>query len=282
MKPSVVCAVVVLSCQVGCSSTGESTMTRVGATRNDGLRGYVHTLSHSRFIVGAVVDQVERYGTIQIVGTSGVFSTEVISQMATGTPNEDLGMLIWRLGPFPGSPADQNVAVLAYFESGGLPADQVSEVSTLGGEVSRIVVEKRDAGEARLVDAGALQFSYSFVRRSFGRVLFPDSFAWAIFDANGDSIFESVYWPAISADTMAAAHAFQQILDDDTMRINYLATMPADSNNGRLVIRHTSGSWQGSFIAKVAFDVDWHGAILHLDTTGRPFAMPEEVAVTRK
>jgi hypothetical protein len=231
------------------------------------LPGYVHTLARSRFPIGDILGSQDIVGMDQIIGSQGVFSTEMLSKMASGTPDANAPSL--GRGPFPGGDSAQNAAVLAYFVGAGLPADQVSTVVPFDGFEALITPATMSPTQTVLST-----WVTSVVCRSYQGIKISDSFAWARFDAQGESVTESVYWPELPLSTMQALALFQALLSDSSRRPTYLARLPQGGASGELVIHHTPGE-STEFSADPYFDIKIDGVVLHFDVNGSAQLLPD-------
>ncbi len=238
-----------------------------GAASAAGIPGYVHTLAKSRFQLGTVVSTEVEGGVRRVVGTDGVFATQLVSQAATAIPSDTVQM-----SPdfgFPGGADAQNAAVVAYFTGAGLPADQVSGVSadetgysTMTGGIS---------------DPLALGW-FSTLQRTYEGTPIEDSTACATLGSDGASLEEQVFWPAIGADVVEQVQAFEAILNDPDRQAAFLATLPGGLQGGSLVIHHTGWMWQGTFVAVACYRATLGGTTVYFDATGHAVELPDEVS----
>jgi hypothetical protein len=198
------------------------------------LPGYTHTFERSRFDLGDFVSEMDRFGNHMVVGSRGTFSTELASGAAVALPN--IPFPDPATGVYPGDSNAQNTAVLSYFTTAGVPANQVASVSANGtGLVHGQYV---------------LSGWYSILHREYDGVPIDDSMAFAAFNAIGKSASEQVYWPEIPGDVLEQVRKFREMLADPSQRAAYVQKLPASSRDAILVIHHTSFSWQGPFQAQ--------------------------------
>ena len=170
-----------------------------------------------------------------------------------------------------------NIAVRNYFVQAGLPEAQIASVT------EQAVMENGGReGEPTNPSMAIFDYWFSTVnRQSPSGVPIVDSFAWARLNADGDSVFEAVYWPSLSSTVLAEADALQKLISDPNSKPAYLAKLAADTNadleHGRVVIRHTPGVWSGAFAERASFDVPTANKVVHFDISGARFELPSEV-----
>lgn len=264
----------------GCSTTAsEPTPIRSQSVQSQvqiGLPGYQHTVNASRFVLGAATTQRSEFGMDKWIGTNGVFSTRQRSGMTLGIANADSPAR--KKGPLSLDAATHNAAVKAYFVQNGLPEDQVQRV------VEQPVMQMGGLETTSLnpsLNPSLGQFDYYFTtifRQTTSGVAIEDSLAWARINVDGDVIMESVYWPAVDAAVVAEAEAMTKMMADSTTKLAFLAKLPAELNGveGRVVIRHTSGAWDGLFAARACYDVKQKNRTLHFDSNGVLMRLPSE------
>ena len=101
----------------------------------------------------------------------------------------------------------------------------------------------------------------SVIGRKLAGIRVAESFAWARFNKDGETVAEGVYWPSIPANVVSAAHDLQARLNDTTAQQNYATHI---FNNypemlgpptGEIVMHHSDSTSHGTFGAIVSFDV---------------------------
>jgi hypothetical protein len=228
------------------------------------VRGFSGAVQHSRLAIGTQLSFDAVQGWSRTVGTAGVLAVR---------PN---GALMGVLnGDAPVSRAaltrdvnDHNSAVLHYFQDAGLPPDQVKDVSVT-------TVMKSASGSA---DA-FLAFN-SIVNRQASGVVVADSYAWARFNDNGETVGEGSYWPPLPSSVVQEAVKLQAVLDNSATRDTYTARISV-KGEGHVVIRHT-GATTDPFVARASYDINepqrlGSSTIRHFDVNGDEFKMPDEL-----
>ena len=242
------------------------------STSTSALPGYTHLLSNSRFAMGT--DQVSRteFGMDKVVGSEGTFATFPLTGMILAVPNANASSK--QVARYPGSGADHNSAVLAYFVGAGLPQDQVGSVdvhSRVSGSIQ---------ADAPLTTSTPQLVAYTaYVTRQVGGVKIVDSYAWARLNSNGDVVTESVYWPEIPASVVNDAASFAAVFMDPSATASFYASLPADveARTGTLYVHHTSGYWTGAFEAVTTFDmVEPSGRLRHFTQAGTEYRLAAE------
>lgn len=207
--------------------------------------------------------EVTEFGIHKVVGNNGVFGTRVATGMVLASPNADSPSRF--LGPLAGGAAAHDAAVKEYFIGAGLPKEQIASVRVMAGGLMD--------GEAKQPADAHFKALYSYLDRSVDGIPVVDSFAWARINEEEQVVTESVYWPAIPQAVIDGAKAFASSLADATWATAFHQKAP---QNGKIVIRHTPGVWDGAFKAAVAYDVTWAGQVLHYDSSGARFKLPSE------
>jgi hypothetical protein len=243
------------------------------------LAGYQHVILNSRFALGEVLETRSEHGYHKLVGAHGVFATDEANGAVLAIP--DAGAPILDVGPPQGTGEDHNARVVAYFKANGIAADQIGSVSAYpmlgrGGLATALV--RPDAPAPKLIAY------YSVLNRAVDGIPVADSVAWARFNANGDVVSETVYWPEIPASVVAEA---KQLRDDlalpgQASAFRARAAIGGDSD-GRVVIRHTSHTWRGKSGAWALYDVNYRipgersSYTRHFDKGGVERHLPEEL-----
>lgn len=250
---------------VACSQSGSD------ATSATDISGYIHTLNHSRFVTGTVLQQVDESGMHKVIGRDGTFATYVGSKAAIGVPNEAVPNDATTY--FPNETGQQDAEVQAYLLSNGLPGNQIASFSSKFVGLARVSM---DAG----VDSSMFKNTtnsgwFSILDRMYDSVPIVDSFAWAILDSAGASVEEQVYWPEIGADVVASLRRFQSLLNDPGMKDTFINSLPSGIAAGQLVIRHTAWDWQGTFDAQPCYRASFGTATLYFDIARRIVQLPD-------
>jgi hypothetical protein len=249
MQTSMILAATLLSIvTAGCSSsvsepapTGDPAAQATARAPRAMRAGYVHTVEHSRFDVGAAPSERLEFGMHKVVGRQGVFATRPTG-LTLALSNADAATR--QKGPLAGGADAHDAAVRDYFVRAGLPLDQVAGVSPYA------VVSVEGANPANpaegLTAPPTGRYYFSVISRQIDGIPVADSFAWARLDADGGVVLESVYWPAIPAAVVEQAKQARNA--------------GAGPAGGRLVIHHPPGEWDGAFDAVVSYDVEADGS----------------------
>jgi hypothetical protein len=252
------------------TACGESTTSSTSS--GEVVAGYLHTLGHSRFIIGDVLQVQDSAGFHRVVGSVGTFSTLLASQAVYAVPHH----VIPELGVdyFPNDSGQQDTEVKEYLISAGVPRDQVVVGNSDPTVHVRIPIDA-DGG----VDSGSMATNsgwFSMLNRLYHDVPITDSFAWAILDATGASVEEQVYWPTIGTEVVAKLRAFQKLLADPKTKAEFLAYLPDTLQGGQLVIHHTRWSWTGDFTAVPCYRATLGSTIFCFDILGNPVMLSDE------
>jgi hypothetical protein len=235
------------------------------------IPGYVHTLQHSRFILGDILQETDQYGMHKVIGTVGTFNTFLVSQAVMAVPNETLPDLYTQY--FPDYAGAQDAEVRSYFVSVGMPSDQVVQAGPYPAVQERIPY-LADGG-LDFADAVSNTCWTTNLHRAYQGIPIVDSIAWAILQADGASAEEYVYWPEIGADVVSRLDAFQQMLDNTQQRAAFVANLPTAIEGGQLIIRHTANYWQGQFVAEPCYRATFAGVALCFDISGNVVQLPD-------
>lgn len=283
MSVNNVCVTVLLLLPLaGCSSApsepepspqGVGTAPLVAAAPS-ALRGYEHSAAASRFVIGTQLEERLESGMRKVVGANGVFAVEARTKMVLAIPDATAPT---RARPPMPDAAAHAAAVRSYFVSAGLPEDQILEVRTQttmqgGGP---------ETGEPMNPSMAKLQYYYGCVmRKTPTGIPIPDSFAYARINVDGDVVEEGVYWPDIPANALSDADTVRSTAATPSSRAALSAKVAqladTEPQNGRAVIRHTSGFWNGSFAALASFDVPRNNRVVHFDSKGAVVDLPSE------
>lgn len=249
---------------MACTAAPDEPVSRSSAsTTASGAAQFRQTKERTRFQIGSTGREVTEFGIHKWVGDNGVFGTRLATGMVLASPNADSPSRF--LGPLAGGPAAHDAAVKEYFIGAGLPKDQIAAV--------RVMAAGLVDGDAKQPSDAHFKALYSYLDRSVDGISVVDSFAWARINEEEEVVIESVYWPAIPQAIIDSAKAFDVSLADSAWASGFHEKAP---QNGKVVIRHTPGVWDGTFRAAVAYDVTWAGQILHYDITGARFKLPSE------
>jgi hypothetical protein len=235
-----------------------------------GIPGYYHVLSRSSCDIGALESRGTSNGADTIVGSKGVFSTQVASGSAVALPNDPLPNLSGDV--FPGGADQQNALVASYFERAGLPSGQVSSVTADEAGVTAINSQAADV----LVNP-CVAVWFSILHRAFKGTPIADSFAWSILGESGNSLEEQVHWPTIDQSVLDELSTFASVLSDPVKGPAFLASVPQEVSDGQLVIHHTGWSWRGPFQARACYRGTLSGANAYFDMTGHLVQLPDEL-----
>jgi hypothetical protein len=139
--------------------------------------------------------------------------------------------------------------VLAYFESMGMEACQVPGS---GATYFASGTGTADGGFTSFTSNG----STTELERGYSGIRINESIAFARFESADQTTSESLYWPAIPADVVSAAIAFQTALATPAGLAAYKALLPPDAQgDGHVIIHHSSSGSQGPFAAEATYDV---------------------------
>jgi hypothetical protein len=262
---------------------------RVITPDQGGAAGYQHGIDHSKFSVGAGQHYVNEFGLLKVVGTEGVFAVDVANGLAVAIPNahSTRGQLgTW----FSQSPDQHNQLVMNYLVGAGIPKEQVAAVHASTSLAARASGEQVPAPEPKI---GGYQ---SILDRKIGDIPVIDSVAWARLDDQGAVLAEWVYWPAIPGRVIAEASHMRETMARDADKKSFIAKLPPGLPPGNIVIRHSSATSTGAFVAKASYDVQERRPlpkpnaqpsdttsgvraiiiIHHFDADGNEFRLPQE------
>jgi len=213
------------------------------------IPGYQHQLQNSRFNPGSPSAAVTESGFNKIVGPTGTFATNVINGTVIALSNAGSPAML--AAPL-GSGETHNAAVRSYFVNAGLPDGQIGNV-----DLHPMMKGGKTKTGTRLPDS--LVGYYSVLSREINRAPVAESFAWARFDANGDVVAESVYWPPLPGSVTADVAAFNALVSDAGSLATLTATIEASNPGygsvpGRVVIHHADSTYRGQGVAVVTYD----------------------------
>jgi hypothetical protein len=95
----------------------------------------------------------------------------------------------------------------------------------------------------------------SVISRDIDDIPVAESFAWASFNANGEVIEESVYWPTIPGSIVQEAKAFRDFVADPSTGPAFLSHMSAADVPGKVFIHHGAGDPWSPDETAVSYDV---------------------------
>lgn len=212
-----------------------------------GLAGATYDITKSKFAFGSTPTLDDAGGGfVRWVGSDGALgiwtSGTELGVMNAGAPE-------WNLPDWSSDPAASAAHVLAYFESMGVEACQVpGSGATYFGSGTGMA----DGGSTSFTSNG----STAELERGYSGIRINESLAYAHFESADTTTSESLYWPAIPADVVSAAIAFQAALATPAGLAAYQALLPPDAQgDGQVVIHHSSSGSQGPFAAGVTYDV---------------------------
>jgi hypothetical protein len=213
-----------------------------------GAAGYRHGIDHSKFSVGAGQRYVTEFGLQKVVGSDGVFAVDSANGLALAIPNAHSARA-QRTAWFSQSPERHNQIVTDYFIGAGIPKDQVARAHATTSLAANAAGNQVPAPQPGV---GGYQ---SILDRKIGDIPVIDSVAWARFDDQGTVLAEWVYWPAIPGRAIDDASRMRQMLASDQAMKSYVSRLPAGLPAGTIVIRHSSATTAGPFIAVASYDV---------------------------
>jgi len=244
---------------------GDSAEDRQDDDCNGDVPGFSMPQKRSNFHLGSVQSVEQRAGFERTIGSDGVFATFLSTGGSLAVSNAHSSILA--LGPFATSGTANNEAVKTYFIGRGLPVNQVARVAV----VSEIAFEEhaRERGTPRLN-----AYASSLVRVVDGFSV-ADSKATAKLKAGGEIALEQVWWPPFSRRAIRDARAIQSMLSDPHRRETYLASLPTQTKDGVVAVRH-SGWHDQPFVVFAAYDVQDGQTRRHFDLYGNEIYLPKE------
>ena len=246
-----------------------------------------HTLSSSRFKLGAMMAQRQEAGAEKTIGSEGVFAINMKNGAALAVPNAPASSgkkdATDNPKPFKALSSDEsvhNARVLKYFQNAGLPMDEVvaTHVTT--------VMEGHGSKSQRITPENTHFVSYAtHLQRAISGIPVVDSQAWATFDSDDNVASEGVFWPAIPANVVAKAVALKRLADNPSDHAALRAKIARDvpelsAAEGRVVIAHSSAAYDQAAVAVAGYEVTTHGAgaqIRRFDENGSRIQLPDEV-----
>jgi hypothetical protein len=181
-------------------------------------------------------------------------------------------------GPYNVNESTQSANVKTYFETAGVPSDQVGEVQAtyqsglMGGSVA---------------ERAPMQFTLESItpilRRRISGVLVVESEAWAKMNANGDVEMECVFWPSLDKTVVDQAVAWSQSFGNTATHAAFTAKLGlAVTREVGIVIHHSDRSVHSQPVAYASYDAvigsEASAAARHFDENGIEFRLPQEIA----
>lgn len=238
-----------------------------------------HTTSTSLFHTGEVVGSKSEGGFEKLLGRDGVFAIEEANGWSLALPNGDSSAET--VPPLTNNAEEHNARVVEYFRAAGLPASEFG-----GVHVNTMMRGGRAATGARTADKFVGYISV--IQRRIQGIAVPDSFAWARFNAKGEVVAESVYWPAIPASTVAEAVRLQQHLAETTKQSAFVASLAASDPTiaadatAEVTIHHSSATVHAAPVAVAAVDLmtgrqgDERRRVRHFSAAGTEIVLAHE------
>jgi len=232
-----------------------------------GASGYQHGFEGSLQVLGSGPRSVFQYGYVKRIGDQGTIAIRMSNGSAFGLANANTPSL--QAGPYGKKPEEHDQFVKEYFIRSGIPADQIARMRTMTQlDASGPISEGRKAKPS-------VAAYYSVLERGVDGIDVPDSFAWARVTADGKVVAEGVYWPAISGSVVTAARRFREQMSDKQRLAAFAARVRA-SNEGHVVIRHSSAFVDSPFESFASFDV----TVVAQATSGTAVGASNEAART--
>jgi hypothetical protein len=271
-------------CLGACELQGPShpkTHTTVSALAFSGGAEFRHQASVSKFRIGAHPQTTSENRLSRLTGDDGVFAVDETNGAVVGLENGSSPASV--VGPLTTDSDMHNEVVAQYFESAGLPAAEVG-----GIHANAVMSGGMSATGQRLKDK-LVGFSSVITRRLAG-VRVEESFAWARFNRDGESVAEAAYWPAIASQSVQDAIALNDGLQDPAQAARYLAQIQknnpdvASGSIGEVVIHHSSSTVRQPAVALASYDIVFGAAgtkprVRHFDAVGKEFTLPWDVDV---
>jgi hypothetical protein len=266
---------------IGCGATRDSDPALTAPLVSEIASGisFSHSLASSHFHLGANVSLLSSDGFLQTSGDDGVFQVDQSSGAAFGV--ENAASPANARGPLTLDSDAHNQKVLDYMQASGLPMAEVARVhanTIMSGGVTGSGVRLKDS----------LVGFTSVINRQLGGVRVSESFALARFNADGETVHEAVYWPAIPSDVVgAAAQMSATVADPRTLnpllRLIQGANPEVGNAAGGEVVIHHSPFWMRKAVPDtvVTYDVIIGVAgskprVRHFDSTGAAVVLPSE------
>jgi hypothetical protein len=252
-----ICFHVAIVLSIACVGSARAQSPSAGLITSDdgGASGYQHSLERSRFRTGAgaaEVRRLEEHGFAKMVGTEGVFATDLRNGLVVavqsrsankGEPRAADAVSITNVM----DPNRHNEQVVEYFVAAGIPRDQV------GGIHANTYLSSSGSTKEERAPVPKVEGYASILERKIEQYAVVDSIAWARMTEQGNVISEWVYWPAIPAKILADARRLEeQIAPGNT---SFWARLPSGLPPGKVVIRHSAATAEGPFEVYASYDV---------------------------
>jgi hypothetical protein len=233
-----------------------------------------HTLAKSRFNTGAVTSIVrdDLHHSKLTTGDQGNY-IEGDTGLAEALPAATARVLS---APPLADPVAHRALALAYFQASGLTFDQT--------DLAQVYETTTMSGSGAPGAAQTLVHMYTNVPRMLDKTIrVDDSMAYVGFDAAGEVVSETVYWPAVSDTAVATARQLVTLHADPVRYAAYLAkvvialeahNIPASlaeaaAAHGQILLHHTPfTSTDITVTSSASFDVGVHGTTLHFSVDG--------------
>jgi hypothetical protein len=221
------------------------------ATDNGGAVGYQHSLERSRFVIGPELRRVEEHGFSKVVGSNGVFATDLHNGLVVATQSGGANKGQAKAGyeqakaGYVMDPDKHNRQVVDYFLAAGVPKDQI------GGVHATTYLSWSGAGPLPPPAPVKVDGYASVLERKIEKFPVVDSVAWARMNAQGEVVSEWVYFPPIPAKAIADARRLEELSGS----ADFLTRLPAGLPPGKVVIRHSSATEQGPFEVFASYDI---------------------------
>jgi hypothetical protein len=222
--------------------------------------------------------------TERIVGSDGAFGRNLVNGSVLATPNASSSVL--KAGPLSKDASVHSARVLAYFQTAGIPASEVS-----GTHVTTEMEVTFDPGNGGLGrEAYHLVRFATHLERQVAGIPVVSSQAWASFNARDEVISEGVHWPAIPIDIVSKAVVLRKLAEDP----QHLASLQSqirvrapeiEDVSGRVVIAHTPPGYAGPVACVAGYEVtrprERLASTRRFDEAANEVFLPSELAVPR-
>jgi len=234
---------------VGCGMAADETKLQSSETREqkaiatDLVPEFRHPAAKSRFRLGENVrTESTQDGIDRIIGLDGTLAT-----FANGATVGIASAYLPGEVPAMNDASKQGELVLQYFKDAGLPPDQVGKVL--------LTTQMLDTAGPDGTTTSEFMGYNSIIDRQVEGIRIAGSHAWARMNQNGESISESIYWPAFPRTVVTEAHGLQTGLAGDSEKV-FRSKLPTDLAGAEIeiVIVH-SPYYSKSFGAVAAIQV---------------------------
>ncbi len=275
LTPGLLVLVSLLALASGCADASRGDATPAiraetqGATAVD-RAGYAHTVEKSRFRFGGTPVARAISDAIRYEGPEGAALIEPNTAFSA-VPNAGAPSTT---SAFTGSAEDHNAAVRDYLTGAGLPADQIQSFG-----VGTSASSSGGGGSAGGTTFGGYTTSLG---RALDGIRVVESIATVVINGRGEVVQETVYWPPIGGEVVAAATRLQATLADNAAgadlrsRLSAAGVEPARA----VVVIHHAPATGGTTGAPLAC-IDAAGAsVRHFDANGDELRLPQEIGST--